>query len=171
MEMGSLFCFSPSHEHPLFGCQHDSEASWCTGVFYRVSPFSLKPIEANNVRIDDNAASRVANLVVTCASVSEAGFPSNFVADPFLCQKYVRIDDSAAWPVASSVVTCASVSEADFPVNFVADPFLYVQGDILYLFYETKISITLQGDIGVSKSSNKGATWQQLHLGMALDED
>ncbi|KAF5205735.1 glycosyltransferase family protein 64 protein C5-like [Thalictrum thalictroides] len=121
--------FSPSHERPLFGCQHDSEGSWSIGVFYGDSPFSLKPIEANNA----------------------------------------RIDDSAAWPVANPVVTCASVSEAGFPSNFVADPFLYVQGDILYLFYETKNSITMQGDIGVSKSYDKGATWQ--HLGMALDED
>lgn len=44
-----------------------------------------------------------------------------------------------------------------------------IQGDILYLFYETKNSITMQGDIGVSRSTDKGATWQQ--LGIALDED
>jgi len=37
------------------------------------------------------------------------------------------------------------------------------------LFYETKNSITNQGDIGVSKSTDKGATWQQ--LGIALNED
>ncbi|XP_010243162.1 PREDICTED: glycosyltransferase family protein 64 protein C5-like isoform X2 [Nelumbo nucifera] len=78
-------------------------------------------------------------------------------------------DESAAWPVANPVVTCASASDAGFPSNFVADPFLYVQGDTLYLFYETKNPITLQGDIGVAKSTDKGATWQ--HLGVALDED
>lgn len=44
-----------------------------------------------------------------------------------------------------------------------------IQGDTFYLFYETKNSITLQGDIGVAKSTDKGATWQQ--LGVALDED
>ena len=44
-----------------------------------------------------------------------------------------------------------------------------IQGDIFYLFYETKNSFTMQGDIGVAKSIDKGATWQQ--LGMALDED
>lgn len=44
-----------------------------------------------------------------------------------------------------------------------------IQGDTLYLFYETKNSITMQGDIGVSKSTDKGATWQQ--LGIALNED
>ena len=44
-----------------------------------------------------------------------------------------------------------------------------IQGDIFYLFYETKNPFTVQGDIGVAKSIDKGATWQQ--LGMALDED
>ena len=43
------------------------------------------------------------------------------------------------------------------------------QGDTLFLFYETKNSITMQGDIAVAKSTDKGATWQQ--LGIALDED
>jgi len=38
----------------------------------------------SNVSNDDSAAWPVANPVVTCASVSDAGFPSNFVADPFL---------------------------------------------------------------------------------------
>ncbi|OVA03128.1 hypothetical protein BVC80_7547g1 [Macleaya cordata] len=61
-----------------------------------------------------------------------------------------------------------SVSNAGFPSNFVADPFLFVQGGTLYLFYETKNSITSQGDIGVAKSTDKGATWEQ--LGIALDE-
>uniref|UniRef100_A0A5B6ZF53 Glucosamine inositolphosphorylceramide transferase 1 n=1 Tax=Davidia involucrata TaxID=16924 RepID=A0A5B6ZF53_DAVIN len=112
-----------------FGCQEDNEGSWSIGVFYGDSPFSLKPIETVNV----------------------------------------WKDESAAWPVANPVVTCASVSDAGFPSNFVADPFLFVQGDILYLFYETKNSITMQGDIGVARSIDKGATWQQ--LGIALDED
>lgn len=40
---------------------------------------------------------------------------------------------------------------------------------MLYLFFETKNSITMQGDIGVARSVDKGATWQQ--LGIALDED
>jgi len=44
-----------------------------------------------------------------------------------------------------------------------------IQGNTFYLFYETKNSITNQGDIGVSKSTDKGATWQQ--LGIALNED
>ncbi|KAL6125601.1 hypothetical protein ACLB2K_073657 [Fragaria x ananassa] len=111
------------------GCQEDNEGSWSVGVFFGDSPFHLKPIEAMNV----------------------------------------WRNKSAAWPVANPVVTCASLSESGFPSNFVADPFLYVQGDTLYMFYETKNSITMQGDIGVSKSSDKGATWQQ--LGIALDEE
>lgn len=41
-----------------------------------------------NVWRDKTAAWPVANPVVTCASVSDAGFPSNFVADPFL---YVQV--------------------------------------------------------------------------------
>lgn len=41
-----------------------------------------------NVWKDGSAAWPVANPVVTCASVSDASFPSNFVADPFL---YVQV--------------------------------------------------------------------------------
>lgn len=37
-----------------------------------------------NVWKDETGAWPVANPVVTCASASDAGFPSNFVADPFL---------------------------------------------------------------------------------------
>lgn len=37
------------------------------------------------------------------------------------------------------------------------------------MFFETKNSITLQGDIGVAKSIDKGATWQP--LGIALNEE
>lgn len=37
-----------------------------------------------NVWKDKSAAWPVANPVMTCASLSDAGFPSNFVADPFL---------------------------------------------------------------------------------------
>ena len=36
-----------------------------------------------NVWKDEIAAWPVANPVLTCASVSDAGYPSNFVADPF----------------------------------------------------------------------------------------
>lgn len=42
------------------------------------------------------------------------------------------------------------------------------QGDTLYLFFETKSPITMQGDIGAAKSIDKGATWEP--LGIALDE-
>lgn len=41
-----------------------------------------------NLWRDQTAAWPVANPVVTCASVSDAGFPSNFVADPFI---YVQV--------------------------------------------------------------------------------
>ncbi|KAJ9709522.1 hypothetical protein PVL29_001143 [Vitis rotundifolia] len=99
------------------GCRPDSERSWAIGVFYGDSPFYLRPIEAMNV----------------------------------------WRNESAAWPVANPVVTCASASDAVFPSNFVVDHFLYVQGDTFFLFYETKNSITMQGDIGVSKSDDKGA--------------
>ncbi|XP_071732365.1 glucosamine inositolphosphorylceramide transferase 1-like [Rutidosis leptorrhynchoides] len=112
-----------------FGCQEDSEGSWSIGVFFGDSPFSLKPIE--DINIWENK--------------------------------------SAAWPVANPVVTCGSVSDSGFASNFVADPFLYVQGDILYLFFETKNSITMQGDIGVARSLNNGATWEQ--MGVVLDEE
>ncbi|XP_059628397.1 glucosamine inositolphosphorylceramide transferase 1 [Cornus florida] len=132
--IGTLYAwlmFTPDVHNTLssFGCQPDNEGSWSIGVFYGDSPFSLKPIEKVNI----------------------------------------WRDKSSAWPVANPVFTCESVSDAGFPSNFVADPFLYVQGDVLYLFYETKNSITMQGDIGVARSTDKGATWQQ--LGIALDED
>ncbi|KAE8721549.1 Glycosyltransferase family protein 64 protein C5 [Hibiscus syriacus] len=114
---------------PWLGCQEDNEGSWAIGVFIGQSPFSLKPIETAEI----------------------------------------WINESAAWPVANPVITCASASDSGFASNFVADPFLYVQGDTFYLFYETKNSYTMQGDIGVAKSIDKGATWQQ--LGIALDEE
>lgn len=41
-----------------------------------------------NRRDDSSAAWPVANPVFTCASVADAGYPSNFVADPFL---YVQV--------------------------------------------------------------------------------
>nr|GMD37082.1 glycosyltransferase family protein 64 protein C5-like [Ipomoea batatas] len=113
---------------PTLGCCEDNEGSWSIGVFYGDSPFSLKPIDDMNL----------------------------------------QRDKSAAWPVANPVVTCASASQAGIPSNFVADPFLYVKGDDLYLFFETKNPITKQGDIGVAKSIDKGVTWEQ--LGVALDE-
>ncbi|CAM8967967.1 unnamed protein product [Rhodiola kirilowii] len=78
-------------------------------------------------------------------------------------------NESAAWPVANPVITCDSVSQGGVASNFVADPFLYVQGDTLYMFYETKSSITGQGDIGVAKSADNGVTWEL--LGIALNED
>ncbi|XP_042472770.1 glucosamine inositolphosphorylceramide transferase 1 [Zingiber officinale] len=111
------------------GCRPDGEGSWSVGVFHGESPLSLKPIESWGVW--RNA--------------------------------------SAAWPVANPVVTCATASDAGFPSNFVADPFLFIQGADLYLFFETKNSITLQGDIGVAVSKDNGATWN--HLGIALDEE
>ncbi|CAH8379325.1 unnamed protein product [Eruca vesicaria subsp. sativa] len=110
------------------GCREDNEGSWSIGVYYGDSPFTLKPIETVNV----------------------------------------WRNESAAWPVANPVLTCASLTNSGFPSNFVADPFLYVQGDTLYLFFENKNPITLQGDIGVAESTDKGATWKP--LGIALDE-
>jgi len=76
--------------------------------------------------------------------------------------------NSSAWPVANPVLTCATPTEAGYPSNFVADPFLYVEGDTLFLFFETKTITSMQGDIGVARSFDKGATWE--FLGIALDE-
>ncbi|KAK6136124.1 hypothetical protein DH2020_030140 [Rehmannia glutinosa] len=127
-----------------YGCREDNEGSWAVGVYYGDSPFSLKPIEAMNVWKDKSAAWPVANPVLACASLSDAGFPTNFVADPFL---YVQKTVALLLLIGS----------------------LNLQGDILYLFFEAKNSITMQGDIGVAQSIDNGATWQQ--LGIALDED
>ncbi|CAH8324383.1 unnamed protein product [Eruca vesicaria subsp. sativa] len=110
------------------GCREDNEGSWSIGVYYGDSPFTLKPIETMNV----------------------------------------WRNESAAWPVANPVLTCASLTNSGFPSNFVVDPFLYVQGDTLYMFFENKNPITMQGDIGVAESTDKGATWKP--LGIALDE-
>lgn len=40
-----------------------------------------------NIWRDGSAAWPVANPIISCASVSDSGFPSNFVADPFLYAK------------------------------------------------------------------------------------
>ncbi|KAL5683479.1 hypothetical protein ACJX0J_009864, partial [Zea mays] len=75
----------------------------------------------------------------------------------------------AAWPVANPVVTCADVAEAGFPSSFVANPFLFIQGDSIYMFFETKNPIASQGDIAAAVSKDAGTTWQQ--LGVVLDEE
>ncbi|KAL7589265.1 hypothetical protein Lser_V15G36451 [Lactuca serriola] len=111
------------------GCQEDNDGSWAIGAFYGDSPFSLKPIEDMNIW--DNK--------------------------------------SAAWPVANPILTCASVTNSGFPSNYVADPFLYAKDDFLYMFFENKNVITMQGDIGVARSNDNGVNWEQ--LGVVLDED
>ena len=45
----------------------------------------------------------------------------------------------------------------------------FPQGDAIYMFFETKSSITSQGDIAAAVSKDSGATWQQ--LGVVLDEE
>ncbi|XP_078428133.1 glycosyltransferase family protein 47 isoform X2 [Wolffia australiana] len=66
------------------GCQPDGEGSWAIGIYYGKDPFSLLPIELADKNNDNASAWPVANPVLSCASVTDAGFPSNFVADPFL---------------------------------------------------------------------------------------
>lgn len=41
--------------------------------------------------------------------------------------------------------------------------------DFLYMFFENKNVITMQGDIGVARSNDNGVNWEQ--LGVVLDED
>ncbi|KAK1279886.1 hypothetical protein QJS04_geneDACA015161 [Acorus gramineus] len=113
----------------IAGCRPDGEGSWSIGIYYGKDPFSLSPIEVENLR-DGN---------------------------------------SSAWPVANPVFTCASVLDAKYPSNFVADPFLFIQDSALYLFFETKTLTSKQGDIGVARSIDHGATWE--YLGIALDEE
>ncbi|KAL5217772.1 hypothetical protein ABZP36_018456 [Zizania latifolia] len=121
----------PRFPHPpaTRRCRPDAEGSWSAGVFFGDSPFSLEPMEH--------------------WGISKA--------------------DGTAWPVANPVVTCADVEEAGFPSSFVANPFLFLQGDEIYMFFETKNSITSQGDIAAAVSKDAGATWQQ--LGVVLDEE
>eukprot|EP00250_Pteridium_aquilinum_P002465 c12685_g2_i1 orf=769-3075(+) len=96
-----------------------------------------------------------------------------FGSDPFslrpIEQGNFRYDEASSWPVANPVLTCASASRPSHPSNFVSDPFLYLQGTKLYVFFETKNAITMQGDIGVAESTDGGASWR--HLGIALDEE
>lgn len=39
----------------------------------------------------------------------------------------------------------------------------------MYLFFETKTSTTMKGDIGVAESSDQGVTWK--YMGIALEEE
>lgn len=50
-----------------------------------------------NVSNDESAAWPVANPVVTCASVSDGGSPSNFVADPFLFIQVIIVGFCHLW--------------------------------------------------------------------------
>ncbi|KAJ4787408.1 Glycosyltransferase family protein 64 protein C5 [Rhynchospora pubera] len=77
--------------------------------------------------------------------------------------------NSSAWPVANPVLTCKTLSVVGYPSNFVADPFLYVQDNNLYMFFESKSTLTMKGDIGVARSTDQGATWE--FLGIALTEN
>uniref|UniRef100_A0A7I4DU57 Glycosyl transferase 64 domain-containing protein n=1 Tax=Physcomitrium patens TaxID=3218 RepID=A0A7I4DU57_PHYPA len=79
------------------------------------------------------------------------------------------VNKTSAWPIANPIFTCASVTSMTRPSNFVADPFMFIKGSKMYLFFETKNSITMQGDIGVAESSDEGLTWR--YLGIALDEE
>lgn len=94
-------------------------------------------------------------------------------ASPFALQPIemssFRNNQTAAWPVANPVFTCASVTDMNSPSNFVADPFLFIRGSKMYLFFETKTSITMKGDIGVAESSDQGVTWT--YVGIALEEE
>ncbi|WOL03006.1 glycosyltransferase family protein 64 [Canna indica] len=82
-----FWLFTSSFRRPeaaLVGCHPDSEGSWSVGVYYGKSPFSLSPIELHGISSANSSAWPIANPVLTCASPSSAGYPSNFVADPFL---------------------------------------------------------------------------------------
>lgn len=89
--LGLLFSwltFSPFSQ-PLLnssqpGCQPDNEGSWSIGLYFGDSPLSLRSIEQVNIRNDKSSAWPVANPILSCASVTDASYPSNFVADPFL---------------------------------------------------------------------------------------
>lgn len=70
------------------GCRPDGEGSWAVGMFYGSSPLALRPIELEGRSNGNSSAWPVANPVLTCGTATEAGYPSNFVADPFL---YVEV--------------------------------------------------------------------------------
>ena len=57
---------------------------WCGVFFFLEDDGGVDYCVQANVSNDETAAWPVANPVVTCASVSDVGYPSNFVADPFL---------------------------------------------------------------------------------------
>ncbi|KAJ0982968.1 hypothetical protein J5N97_011223 [Dioscorea zingiberensis] len=76
--------FPDLYTPPSPGCRPDGEGSWSVGMFYGESPLKLQPLESRGVWRNESAAWPVANPVFTCASASDAGSPSNFVADPFL---------------------------------------------------------------------------------------
>ncbi|KAJ1294138.1 hypothetical protein BS78_01G122900 [Paspalum vaginatum] len=61
------------------------------------------------------------------------------------------------------------MAEAGFPSSFVANPFLFIQGEAIYMFFETKNPITIKGDIAAAVSEDAGSTWRQ--LGVVLDEE
>lgn len=86
-----------------------------------------------NVWRNESAAWPVANPVVTCASVSNAGFPSNFVADPFL---FVQVTlllllNFHFWP--------AEIFFLSYAATFCCDSrnFILLQPTILWSFYSS----------------------------------
>lgn len=66
--------------------------AWGGGGADRTTPDDLADLRALQWGISkaDGAAWPVANPVVTCAEVEDAGFPSSFVAKPFLFLQVLR---------------------------------------------------------------------------------
>ena len=80
-------------------------------------------MEQWNVWDNETAAWPVANPVVTCASATDAGFPSNFVADPFLyiqvSELELRIGDSDNYGLRAQRSSCLAIwgSSCDQLIN------------------------------------------------------
>jgi hypothetical protein len=73
-------------------------------MYYGNTPFHLRPIELEGRSSANGSAWPVANPVLTCASATHAGYPSNFVADPFLYLQVSHAPPSALPPSVRSTL-------------------------------------------------------------------
>ena len=142
---------------PDLGLLRELQGSWSIGIFKGQSPFDLWPLEQVTPRQDSATAWPVANPVLTCASVSDS--PSNFGGR--CCGGH-----HSCCRTPAPTLHCLKLRSI---LPAVADPFLWQHTDgQLYLFYETKTSGTMRGEIGVAASADAGASWT--HQAVVLQE-
>lgn len=73
-----------------------------------------------------------------------------------------------AWLRYACIIGCSICFFKRYVNVILFDAVHFVQDFVLYLFFESKSTTTMKGDIGVARSFDHGGTWE--FLGIALEE-